>query len=176
MWCCAWVLLANGIVRAEKPLDLSVVPEIDLDKYYGTWYEVARIDYPLQRGVSNVTAIYLPGPDATIRVIHRGYKQNGKLWQVEGRIKIPPPPVEGRFRAVYYLVYTMEYTILELDTDHYTYALVGSKTADNLWILSRRPTLPQKTLDMLIRRAMERGFDTSRLIFTTDPFPQNPAR
>ena len=61
----------------------------------------------------------------------------------EGTIRLPPPPVEGKFKAVYFLWFSMTYYILELDTEDYAYALVGSSSPDYLWILSRTPTLPR---------------------------------
>ena len=68
----------------------------------------------------------------------------------------------------------MTYYILELDTEDYAYALVGSSSPDYLWILSRTPTLPREVLDRLLQRARERGFDVSRLYYCdqTGPNPQ----
>ena len=155
-------------------VDLSVVQNIEVDRYFGTWYEIARFDNALERNLDRVTAEYLKNPDGTVTIINRGYKPNGKQWSAEGTIRLPPPPVEGKFKAVYFLWFSMTYYILELDTEDYAYALVGSSSPDYLWILSRTPPLPREVLDRLLQRARERGFDVSRLYYCdqTGPNPQ----
>ena len=164
--CGAFVLLGfvNSYARGGK-VDLSVVQHIEVDRYFGTWYEIARFDNAIERGLDRVTAEYLKNPDGTVTIINRGYKQNGKLWSAEGTIRLPAPPVEGKFKAVYFLWFSMTYYILELDTENYAYALVSTPSADNLWILSRTPALPREVLDRLLQRARERGFDVERLYY-----------
>lgn len=164
--CGAFALLgcAYSFARGGE-VDLSVVQNIEVDRYFGTWYEIARLDNAIERGLDRVTAEYLKNPDGTVTIINRGYKQNGKLWSAEGTIRLPAPPVEGKFKAVYFLWFSMTYYILELDTENYSYALVGGPSADNLWILSRTPTLPPEVLGHLLQCARQRGFDVEKLYY-----------
>jgi lipocalin len=60
----------------EKSLDLSVVPSIELEKYPGTWYEIARFDHRFERGLVGVTANYTMREDGLIKVTNSGFQDS----------------------------------------------------------------------------------------------------
>ena len=74
----------------------------------------------------------------------------------------------GQLQVAFFLSFYSDYNILELDPD-YQWSLIGSSTDKYLWILSRTPHLDQNTLNQILEKARQRGYDTSRLIFPQQP-------
>ncbi|MCF8360992.1 MAG: lipocalin family protein [Prolixibacteraceae bacterium] len=136
--------------------------KFELEEYLGKWYEIARFDHKFERGLERVTATYSTRPDGKIKVLNQGYK-DGKLKKAEGKAKLASPETPRRLKVSFFLFFYAPYNILELDED-YTYALIGSETDDYLWILSRTPQMETEKYQMLLEKAEERGYDTSKLI------------
>jgi apolipoprotein D and lipocalin family protein len=136
-----------------------------LEKYLGTWYEIARFDHPFERGLQGVTATYSLNPDGKIKVINEGYKNslNGKYKKAVGKAKLFNPETPRKLLVSFFWIFYAPYNILELDPD-YRYALIGSNSSDYLWILSRTAQLDEKTYQMILDKAKSRGYDTSKLI------------
>jgi len=136
-----------------------------LEKYLGTWYEIARFDHSFERGLQGVTATYSLMPDGKINVLNQGYKNSldGKFKKAVGKAKLFNPNTPRNLLVSFFWIFYAPYNILELDSD-YQYALIGSKSSDYLWILSRTPQLEEKTYQMLLDKAQTRGYDTSKLI------------
>jgi lipocalin len=156
-------LIAKG--RGTKGnIDNSTVDSVNLDKYLGTWYEIARFDHPFERNLELVTANYSLNPNGTIKVTNSGYKTtSGKYKESVGRARtIKGKP--GELEVTFFLNFWSPYKIMELAPD-YSYVLVGSNTDQYLWILSRTPTLSAKTTQEILALAEARGYDTSKLIW-----------
>lgn len=136
-----------------------------LEKYLGTWYEIARFDHSFERGLQGVTATYSLKPDGKIQVLNQGYKNslNGKFKKAVGKAKLASPETPRNLRVSFFWNFYAPYNILELDPD-YRYALIGSNSSDYLWILSRTPQMDDKTYQQLLEKAKLRGYDTSKLI------------
>jgi len=147
-----------------KNINNSTVPDLDVNRYMGKWYEIARFNHRFERGMNRVTAEYMIRPDGKIEVINCGYRY-GKEQCIHGRAKIPDPAEPGRLRVAFFLFFYSDYRIMELDRKNYSYALVGGSTDKYLWILSRTPQLDSNTLTFLLTKARERGYDTQKLIF-----------
>ncbi len=163
-------LMLFGILNAStcrstqtENMDLTTVKQFDLERYMGTWYEIARFDHPFERGLSHVTATYELRPDGKIKVTNAGYK-DGKQKSANGKAKQPNPDDPGKLKVAFFLFFYADYYVLELDDD-YQWALIGSSTDKYMWILSRNQKMEQDTLDFILRRARERGYDTSKLIW-----------
>ena len=137
----------------------------ELEKYLGTWYEIARFDHSFEKDLQGVTATYSIRPDGKIKVLNQGYKGSldGKHKTAIGKAK----PAEGgtprNFKVSFFWIFYAPYNILELD-ENYQYALIGSNSPKYLWILSRTPQLDDNTLKMIIDKAKMRGYDISKLI------------
>jgi apolipoprotein D and lipocalin family protein len=144
-------------------MDLTTVKQLDLERYMGTWYEIARFDHSFERGMTHVTATYELRPDGKISVTNAGIK-DGKQKSANGRAKQPDPSEPGKLRVAFFLFFYADYFILELDDD-YQWALIGSSSDKYLWILSRNPVMAKDTLEYVLGKAKERGYDTSRLIW-----------
>jgi lipocalin len=145
-------------------IDKSTTENFELDKYLGTWYEIARLPNRFEKDLVGVTATYKMRDDGKVAVINQGYKNtlDGKLKKATGKARIPDPK-EARLEVSFFWIFYSDYYILELDTVDYQYALVGSSSDDYLWILSRTPQLDEDIYQSLVRKASERGYQTNKL-------------
>jgi apolipoprotein D and lipocalin family protein len=144
---------------------MKTVDKVDLNRYMGTWYEIARFPHSFEKGLVGVTATYNLKKNGKVEVINQGYKDSlsGKLKRAKGFAKIPDPNVPGRLMVYFFWPFGGEYLILELD-ENYQYVLIGSSSKNYLWILSRTPKMDDQTYDSLVKKAESLGFDTSRLL------------
>jgi apolipoprotein D and lipocalin family protein len=136
-----------------------------IEKYLGIWYEIARFDHSFERGLQGVTATYTLKPDGKIEVLNQGYKNglDGKLKKAVGKAKLLSPQTPRNLLVSFFWIFYAPYNILELDPD-YRYALIGSKSLNYIWILSRTPQMDENTYQTLVDKAKARGYDTSKLI------------
>lgn len=150
------------------PIDDTTVPALDLKRYMGVWYEIARYDHSFERGLTHVTAEYKILSDKYIQVINRGRKETKKgfTWsKAVGKAKIPDPTQPGKLKVSFFLWFYSDYYVLELDQKEYSYALIGSKSDKYLWILSRTPQISEEVKAKLLTAAKRRGYDTTRLLW-----------
>lgn len=135
-----------NVERLFKGTDHTTVKILDLKRYMGLWYEIARYENRFEHGLVDVTATYTLRPDGLIRVENRGCKRNSPYdicKTANGHAKIPDPAQPGKLKVSFFLNFYSDYYVLELDEENYNYALVGSSTDKYLWILSRTPQLPE---------------------------------
>ncbi len=151
----------------QAMINKTTINELDLNRYLGTWYEIARFPHSFEKDLVGVTATYSLGKNGKIEVLNQGYKKslNGERKSAYGKAKLTNAP--GKLKVSFFLFFYAEYNILELDTN-YQWALIGSKTPNYLWILSRSPHMEKELYDELKKKAKERGYDLSRLL----PVPQ----
>ncbi|MEG1573869.1 MAG: lipocalin family protein [Bacteroidales bacterium] len=149
-------------------IDKATIRSLDLLRYMGKWYEIARITHRFERGLVGCTANYTINDNGTIKVVNSGYKNciGGKFRQIEGVAKQPDSTKPGALKVSFFLWFYVNYLILELDEENYSYALIGSSSSDYLWILSRTPQLSDVNLKFLLQRVGERGYKSSKLYFT----------
>lgn len=173
LWLCLLVVGLSGCY--EPPEGLTPVQGVDLDRYLGRWYEIARLDHRFERGLSRVTATYSRNPDGSLRVVNRGFDAADNRWrEAVGRAEPLGAPGNGSLKVSFFRPIYAGYHILALDPD-YGHALVSGPDRDYFWILSRTPTLPRTTQDALIARARAMGFATDRLIFVNHMSEPRPA-
>ena len=154
------------IGACNDKIDKTTVKTLDIERYMGKWYEIARFDHKFERGKVGVTANYSLNDDGTILVVNSGYNGslNGELETATGKAKQPNPKHPGELKVSFFWTFYAQYSILEL-ADDYSYALIGSSSDKYLWILSRTPQMSQDSLNMLLQSAGDRGYDTSKLIY-----------
>lgn len=155
------------IDRFFEGTDRQTVDELDINRYMGLWYEVARFDHRFERGLFGATATYTLLPDGTVRVENRGYKQElpDRCKSIIGRAKIPDASQPGKLKVSFFLWFYADYYVLELDRENYSYALIGSSSDKYLWILSRTPQLPEEIKKKLIAAILRRGYDINQLLW-----------
>lgn len=159
-------LLASGFTvfyacGTTTTVDNSSVKKLDLDRYLGKWYEVARFNHSFERDMQHCTATYMLQKDGTIKVTNSGMK-NGKWKSSVGKAKVTETP--GLLRVSFFGPFYSDYRVLMLAPD-YSYALVGGSDDDYLWILSRTPHMKDDVLLKLVTEAHRRGYDTEKLIW-----------
>ena len=149
----------------QEPLE--VVDYVDLQKYEGTWYEIARLPNRFERGLKCVTATYELMEDGKIKVINRGHKiaEPGQVDRTTGVARVVDQDEPGKLKVTFFWPFSGKYWIIDLAED-YSYALVGSPSRKYLWILSRSPQMDKKTYRYLLSLARSKGFDTSDMIRT----------
>ncbi|MBC7932234.1 MAG: lipocalin family protein [Rubrivivax sp.] len=170
------MMLAAVLVRAEKKdrAPLRVEPTVDLPRYAGLWYEIARLPNRFQeKCVGDVTAQYaLRGADH-LKVVNRCRKNDGRMAEADGVARLADKK-EGNSRlkvrfAPAFLSFMPfvwgDYQIIELAPD-YSYALVGEPGRKYLWILSRTPQMDEGAYRKLTETAASQGFDVSKLVRT----------
>lgn len=149
---------------AKKISEMQLAENVNLDKYLGTWYEIARFPHRFEKDLVGVTATYTLKDNGMIEVVNQGYKYSldGELSRAVGKAKVAKSGNPAHLRVSFFWIFYADYLILELDTD-YQYALVGSTSDKYLWILAREPQLDEATYTMLVSKARERGYDVSKL-------------
>jgi apolipoprotein D and lipocalin family protein len=158
-------------VQAEKKPPLSVVPSVDLDRYAGRWYEIARFPNRFQKKCAGeVIAEYTRRSDGNITVLNSCRLEDGSQIQAEGVARLagngqPNSVLKVRFAPAFLSFLPQvwgDYQIISLSPD-YTHALVGDPGREYLWILSRSPRMDSATYDRLVAEAGAQGFDTHML-------------
>ena len=138
--------------RLDLP-PLSAVNSIDLNRYSGTWYEIASYPQRFQKGCTATTATYTVNPDGTVRVLNECNKNalNGPKVSAEGRVRMVDSTKPGQLEVSFFGPFWGDYWVIDLDAD-YQYAVVGQPSRDYLWILSRTPELSQEVYQGILRR------------------------
>ena len=164
------ILLSCSNTNKMENIDTTCVDSVDLNKYLGTWYEIARFPHSFEKGLVGVTANYSFRKDGKIRVLNQGYKGtlDGKLSRAEGKAKVPDPKNTARLKVSFFLFFYGDYFVLELDED-YQWAMIGSSSPNYFWILSRAPQMDPEVYQKLLDNAEKRGYDLGSLIEVDQP-------
>lgn len=168
---CSCVQIPEGVVAVKG---------FAVQRYLGTWYEIARLDHSFEKGLVNVTANYSLNSNGSLRVVNRGFDPKLNQWkQVEGRAYFVAGSDLGRLKVSFFGPFYGGYNIFEIDERAYAYALVCGNSKSYLWILARQPQLPENVLVDLRQKAQHLGFNTDALIYvqpenlTNRPAPAN---
>lgn len=156
-----------GLLSCQSiPEGVTAVEDFELQKYLGTWYEIARLDHRFERGLEQVTATYERITPEIIRVTNRGYNTKKQKWEEAiGKAKFIGASSFGRLKVSFFGPFYASYNIVELDHAGYQYALVCGPNLNYLWILARTPELDPTALTMLVSRASSLGFPVEDLIY-----------
>jgi lipocalin len=157
----AFVVGLFGACDAADKVDNSTVKSVDLNRYLGSWFEIAKYDHYFERDLDYAMARYTLRDDGKIDVLNTGIKDS-RAKDAKGIAKTTDVP--GLLRVSFFGPFFGDYRIMMLDED-YQYVLVGGSTDKYLWILSRTPQLDDATLSLILAEADRRGYDTSKLIW-----------
>lgn len=167
------VLLLSIASTAQANLPLDTVSSVDLERYLGKWYEIARFEQSFQKGCTAVEANYELRKDGDIKVTNkcRLNTPDGELKESVGRAWIKDKDTNAKLKVQFFLrglklpLFAGNYWILELDED-YQYAIIGEPKRKYLWFLSRTKKIDDKLYDELVAKAKDMHFDVSKLIKT----------
>jgi lipocalin len=157
-------ILFAGCANGQKNTQMETVKNIDLNRYMGTWYEIARFPHSFEKNLVGVTATYTLKANGKVDVLNQGYKGslNGKPSSAKAFAKIPDPSEPGRLKVYFFWPFGGSYNILDLDTN-YQWALVGSDSPNFLWILSRTPQMDPSLYKSIVEKARSLGYDINRI-------------
>lgn len=148
------------------PDNIEPVSNFKLERYLGTWYEIARLDHSFERGLSRVSANYSMREDGGVNVVNRGYSAEDTNWkEAEGKAYFVENADLGYLKVSFFGPFYGAYIIFELDHDNYQYSLVSGPNKSYLWLLARTPKINGVTRSLLVKKAAELGYDTSKLIY-----------
>lgn len=155
----------NGLISCSSmPEKAKPVNQFDVNRYLGTWYEIARFDYYFEKDLDNAMAQYNLNPDGSVNVINSGYNFKKNKWvSVNGTAKFRGDKNTAALKVSFFGPFYAGYNVVALEG--YKYALVAGKNLDYLWILSREKTVPENIKQNFITKAQEIGYDTSKLIW-----------
>ncbi|HZR08815.1 MAG TPA: lipocalin family protein [Myxococcales bacterium] len=146
---------------------LRTVAHVDLERYVGTWYEIASFPQRFQRGCTLTRATYAIRPDGDIDVLNSCRKDSpaGEEMSARGRARVVDRFTNARLEVSFFRPFWGDYWIIDL-ADDYSYAVVGHPSRDYLWILSRSPSMTDTTWQGIVGRLQAQGYETSRLVRT----------
>jgi apolipoprotein D and lipocalin family protein len=170
------MLIMTGCVGMESRQPLPTAPSVDLTRYVGTWYEIARLPMWFQRHCIDSKAIYTILPDDKIGVHNECVTDSGTLDQADGVATVVDPTTNAKLAVTFDNFFARlvgpsrqgNYWIIDLDPD-YRIAMVGTPDRRYLWILSRRPHIDDPTYQRLVAKAEALGFPISELIKVKRP-------
>jgi apolipoprotein D and lipocalin family protein len=152
------------------PPSVAPVTNFQLERYLGTWYEVARLDHSFERGLEQVTANYELRSDGGVRVLNRGYSPGDSQWKTaEGKAYFVRQPDEGYLKVSFFGPFYGTYVVFDLDHENYQYAFVAGPDTSYLWLLSRTHAVSEAVRARFIERARELDFNIDKLIFVKQP-------
>lgn len=159
------VLALSACSTPSTPEGVEVVSGFDADRYAGHWFEVARIDNPRERSLTQASADYSRNPDDTLKVVNRGYDPVRKVWkQAQGTAHFVGETDRAALKLSFFGPFYGGYHVVALD-ENYQWAMVIGSNKDYLWILSRTPTLPWHVREHLVERADALGVDVRKIVF-----------
>ena len=173
-WVLIILIVLSGSCQAQKTkpmINSETVKYVDLEKYAGTWYEIARFPHSFEKDQVGVTATYTLKKNGKIEVLNKGYVSTleGKLKSARGKAKVPDPKDPGKIKVSFFLFFYGDYYILELDSENYQWAMIGSSSPNYFWILSRTPQMDPDIYKRLLENAKNRGYDLSQLLEVPQP-------
>jgi apolipoprotein D and lipocalin family protein len=163
-----WLLL-GALISAGActglPKGVEPVSDFEIDRYLGTWYEIARLDHRFERGLSRVTATYSLRDDGGVTVVNRGYDAEAGEWQqVRGKAYFIDAANVGRLKVSFFGPFYGGYNVIALDDD-YGWSLVVGPSRSYLWILARTPDLHEDVVQRLVAQAAALDFPVDELIY-----------
>ena len=150
---------------SSKNPPLQTVEKVDLERYLGTWYEIARYEHFFEKDCKNVSANYSIMNEETIKVINKCTKiQTNEKKEALGRA-YAIDETNSKLKVSFFRPFYGDYWVLILD-ENYEYAVVGTPNREYLWILARDKKLPLKIQNDILEKLPSLGFDISKLLWT----------
>jgi apolipoprotein D and lipocalin family protein len=160
------LLFINACSGVKVPTGVSVVKPFDVEKYTGTWYEIARFDFTHEKNMSNVTATYTLQDNGTVGVLNKGFDEIKQKWkEAKGKAKFVGDRNEGALKVSFFGPFYAGYNVVMMEPD-YENVLIFGEDRDYIWILSRNKTISSDVKQKFLDRANAAGYDVSRLVWT----------
>lgn len=156
-----------GTVAATPKTPVQVVDSLDLSRYAGKWYEIARFPNRFQRACAgDTTATYTLRPDGRIDVFNQCRQADGKVRSAQAVAKrAGDKEPASKLKVTFFWPFQANYWVIALDPD-YRWAVVGEPERKYLWILSRTPRIDDREYAKIVSLIEKQGYQTQKLIRT----------
>jgi lipocalin len=160
-----------GLISCQSENKLHTVEEVNIERYEGKWYEIARLPNRFEKDLICVTATYTQREDGKIEVLNQGHKLNNHavVKKIKGVAWIPNLKKQGQLKVRFFWPFAGDYWIISLDKN-YQYALVGDPSRKYLWILARTKVLSDDVFNELLLKAEQSGFKTQYIVRVEQSF------
>lgn len=147
------------------PESVWPVKPFEVERYLGTWYEIARLDHSFERGMSEVKAHYALNDDGTLKVVNSGFSEKKGWSSAEAVAKFAGESDVGHLEVSFFRPFWGSYVVFGLDREHYQYAFVTGANKEYLWLLARTPQVDKSLKQQFIENAQSLGYDVNALIW-----------
>ncbi|MBI5102929.1 MAG: lipocalin family protein [Nitrospirae bacterium] len=155
-------------MEKEPAVPLDTVSHVDLTRYMGVWYEIARYPNSFQKGCVGSRATYSLMDNGKVSVLNECYDGsfNGKLRSAKGKAWVVDKETNSKLKVSFFRPFAGDYWIIDI-ADDYSYVVIGHPHRKYLWILCRTKTMEHETYEGILKRLVEvHHYDTSKLIKT----------
>ena len=164
---------SSQAVAQQGDQTVKTVASLDVPRYLGTWYEIAKFPNWFQKKcVSNTKAVYTAKPDGNLRVLNSCKTAGGETSEAEGLARQigakDSPKLEVRFAPEWLSFLPLvwgDYWVIDIDPQ-YQVAAVSDSRREYLWVLSRTPQMDPKVYADLLQRLKQQQFDIQKLELT----------
>lgn len=162
------ISMMGAPVTGAKPLE--AVSHVDIERYLGKWFEIARYEAPFQQGCVASQATYSMNSDGTLKVLNecRDKTLDGKLRKATGKAWVVDTVSNAKLKVQFFWPFKGDYWIIDLGKD-YEYTVVSEPKRQFLWILSRTSHMDTKVYETIVSNLAHWEFDVSRLKTTLQP-------
>lgn len=160
LFICSCVTMNGDAMKA-----LETVKFVDLSRYVGQWYEIARYENRFQKGCVGSKATYTWRDDGKISVLNECFDKSssGKLRSAKGKAWVVDKETNARLKVSFFWPLAGDYWIIDLGQD-YEYAVIGHPDRKYLWVLARTTKMDEKLYQSILARLEKQEYDTSKLI------------
>ena len=151
--------------KDSKFSTVEVVSDVDINRYMGTWYEIARYPNRFQKDCLSSTATYSLRDDGKIDVVNRCTRKDNveKTKEAHGKAWIVDPEIKGKLKVSFFWPFSGDYWIINLAPD-YSYVVVGHPERKYLWIMARKPVIEKEIYDRIIEDIVRQEYSPEKLI------------
>ena len=157
------ILTFTSCASKYEPLD--TVNKVEINKYLGTWYEIARYEHKFQKDCKNVSATYTLRDDGKINVLNQCINMKTNELKKASGIAYATDDSFSKLKVSFFRPFYGDYWVLLLD-DNYKYAVVGAPSREYLWILSREKTITNDVKKSILSKLPTLGFPIEKLMWT----------
>lgn len=159
---------SRGVAMSPGLPPLQTVPRVELSRYLGVWYEIARYPNRFQKGCLGSTARYSLREDGEIDVLNScRSEKDGSLREAKGRAWVVDAVSNARLKVSFFWPFRGDYWIIDLG-EEYEYAVIGTPDRNYLWILSRTPVMNSDVYEGILQRVEKQGFVRNNLVKTPE--------
>ncbi|WP_290582647.1 lipocalin family protein [Ketobacter sp.] len=154
--------------------NIQTVPQVDIERYMGLWYQISAYETSFNQGLVGVTAEYTLLADGSVQVYNKGFQEtlDGPLDEILGTAVVVDETTNSRLKVSFPGVPNFpwaNYLIVILDAENYQYAVVTDPLKYTLFVLSRTPQLDDGLYADIVQELQTQGFNTEKLLLTPQP-------